>query len=500
MYKWISLFLLSFQVFISFSQNDKDTVYTQFKYDNGNISSEGYMENGKPNAYWKTYFENGTISSEGNRKNFFLDSLWIFYSLDGTIDYEVFYKNDLKNGPERKYNEGSVVGIYNNINNLKEGIAKEYYVSGQLRKILEFKNGLEDGRAYEYGMDGRVITTFIYVKGFIKGIENINRFNENNNKQDLWRYYYKNMQVKREEMYENGMLNGIVKEYNREGKLIIIENYLGGKLEIGNEKTVLLDIRRKYHEDGSISEQGTYLEGKKEGIFREYDNEGAIINSFVYKSDVKLGHGLVNKGGLYEGEWEEFYDSGELKGKGNYLNGLKEGLWLYYFRNKKIAQKGRYKEGKVSSNWTWYYENGIIKREESFRRGIEDGELIEYDKKGEIILKGLYIDGLKDGEWKYKHGDHEEYGIYRDDLKHGVWNQIYDNGKKKYIGEYVIGDPVGKHKEFYISGLLKETGNYAGAQKEGEWIFYNEAGNVETKMKYKRGEIKKINGLKFKTQ
>jgi uncharacterized protein len=48
--------------------------YQQFRYPNGNISSEGYIRNGKPDGYWKSYYVTGVLKSEGKRTSFLLDS------------------------------------------------------------------------------------------------------------------------------------------------------------------------------------------------------------------------------------------------------------------------------------------------------------------------------------------------------------------------------------------------------------------------------------------
>ena len=42
--------------------------FMQYRYENGTVSSEGYLKDGKPDGYWKTYHPNGKLKSEGNRK------------------------------------------------------------------------------------------------------------------------------------------------------------------------------------------------------------------------------------------------------------------------------------------------------------------------------------------------------------------------------------------------------------------------------------------------
>jgi antitoxin component YwqK of YwqJK toxin-antitoxin module len=65
--------------------------FTQYRYENGMLSSEGTLRDGKPDGYWKTYYPSGQLKTEGNRKNFLLDSTWNFYSEKGIIQKSISY-------------------------------------------------------------------------------------------------------------------------------------------------------------------------------------------------------------------------------------------------------------------------------------------------------------------------------------------------------------------------------------------------------------------------
>ena len=83
--------------------------YTEFKYENEVVSSQGYMKNGKPEGYWKTFYPNGTLKSEGNRLSHELDSLWIFYAEDGIISQSITYKEGKKNGGKKSYYPDGII-------------------------------------------------------------------------------------------------------------------------------------------------------------------------------------------------------------------------------------------------------------------------------------------------------------------------------------------------------------------------------------------------------
>ena len=44
--------------------------------------------------------------------------------------------------------------------------------------------------------------------------------------------------------------------------------------------------------------------------------------------------------GKREGHWVTFYDNGQLRNKGNYKDGKKEGLWVHYSRDGSVLNQG----------------------------------------------------------------------------------------------------------------------------------------------------------------
>ena len=259
----------------------------------------------------------------------------------------------------------------------------------------------------------------------------------------------------------------------------------------------MMDIRKEYYENGKLKLVGSYKNGTKQGVFREYDQEGNIINSHIYEGNVKSGEGIVDPSGDKQGNWKLFYPTGELKAQGQYVQGLKSGEWQYFFASGKIEQIGNYKDGLAHGSWKWYYESGDLLREERFRKGKEDGLMVEYTVEGNEIIKGEFIDGLRTGPWFYTVNDHTEEGEYLDGEKNGEWIFVYDNGKVNFKGEYANGIPIDKHSWYYRDGSLKQEGKYNSGERHGNWIFFNELGLESYKIKYKYGEEMKIDGAKI---
>ena len=73
------------------------------------------------------------------------------------------------------------------------------------------------------------------------------------------------------------------------------------------------------------------------------------------------------------GKWVEYYESGEVKKEGNYVDGKKEGKWVEYYENGKVWVEGNFVNGKKVGKWVEYDESGKVKDEDIYK----DGECVE---------------------------------------------------------------------------------------------------------------------------
>lgn len=122
----------------------------------------------------------------------------------------------------------------------------------------------------------------------------------------------------------------------------------------------------------------------------------------------------------YSGTFEEFFDSGELKGTGSFKDGLVDGLRIMYnedgtkrversysaglshgmssefYEDGKLKQEGEFVKGKENGVWTIYWQNGNVKAVITFKNGIQQGDYFEYNEEGKLI-KQFYLRDGKEG-------------------------------------------------------------------------------------------------------
>lgn len=497
----MKIFFFKILFFVSITLFAQDSVningYNVFHYSNGQIASEGFLKEGQPDGYWKNYYENGQLKSEGNRENFLLDSTWIFYSDSGNISLKINYKEGKKNGIRTTINKSEIIEE-NFENDIKEGYTNYYYANGNLKKKVFYANGREEGEAREYSEDGTIITLIEYKRGYIINSENINRY-RTQQKHGIWKTFYENENIKEEGTYYFGKKDGYFKTYDVNGNLLTIKKFDNDQEIIDAPELSTYEIRTDYYSNGKVKVIGSYKDGVPDGIRRDFDENGNVLQAYVFVKGIIVGEGIVDNTGSKQGMWKEFYDAGELMAEGEYVNGLRNGKWTYYFANGIIEQTGIYVNGKPDKIWKWYYESGNIRREENFIKGIPDGIITEYSDTGRIILYGNYLDGEEEGEWIYEVGDDKIIGSYLYGKKEGMWKH-YCNGLLYYEGNYLDGSEDGLHILYWNNGKIKSKGKYFAGKKEGEWIFNNYDGTRLLTLYFEDGVEIKIDGYLIDTE
>ncbi|MCU0431892.1 MAG: toxin-antitoxin system YwqK family antitoxin [Bacteroidia bacterium] len=475
--------------------------YTRLYYENGKIYSEGRLKNEKPEGYWKTYYPNGKLKSEGNRRNFQLDSTWKFYSEKGIPTITYTYKNGRKDGPKQIFDENGLLKREEPFrNDTIHGTVREFFAGGKVQQTIPFTEGRENGTGFEFDTTGTIITITEYKGGFVKSTERLNRRDANGLKQGVWKEFYPNGKTHIEGRYLNDKKNGYFKEYNEKGNLLSITKWENGVLVKNPPELATIETVTTRHRNGRPKEVGNYKDGVPEGVFKQYDTSGVIIGSEQYKDGILISEGILDSKNLQQGHWKEYHETGELRAEGDYKNGVRVGDWVFYYPNGKTDQKGKYdSRGRPAGVWKWYYDNGQLLREENYKDGVREGVMTEYDEKGNVITQGEYLDGLKEGPWFFQMNDYREEGVYHADQRDGLWKHTYlTNGSRRFEGNYVNGQPDGKHTWWYENGRIWQTGTYAYGMKDGDWKYYEEEGILILTITFKDDKEIKYDGIKMK--
>lgn len=99
--------------------------------------------------------------------------------------------------------------------------------------------------------------------------------------------------------------------------------------------------------------QGTLINGKKEGLWTEYNNDSlsSILSINEYKNGINTGIEI------------SFYDNGNLCSVGFNKNGKEDGRWIIFQSSSfhKIASEEYYQDGIATGIWKQYDDHGFLR-------------------------------------------------------------------------------------------------------------------------------------------
>ena len=476
-------------------QGDKQQ-YVRFYYPDSAVSSEGWMRDGNPDGYWKSYYPDGKIRTEGNRKEFLLDSIWKFYNSQGKIQSEITYLKGIRHGISRKYLEDGVEE-YDYAQDTIVGTGNLFSYNGHLIRTIPYENGKENGLAKLYDTLGTIIGTIEYVDGYIVKREYVNRTDPNGMKQGHWKFFWENGNLKLDGYYQNDKKSGFFKHYDKDGNFSQIEKWENDILIEDALQTKQLDRKVDYHPNGKIKTVAYFYKGVPDGVRREYSPDGVVVNSYMFRQGILIGEGIVDDDGQKQGDWKEFYETGELRAAGKYLNSKPVGRWKYYFESGKIEITGDYtRKGQKDGEWMWYYPNQNILSVENYAEGELEGESFTLTLEGDTIERGLYVDGLEDGKWIYVNDSVLVEGTYNLGKREGVWKTYYPNGKLKRSEPYHDNELDGKSVFYWENSVKKAEYTYVHGLLNGNVYQYDIDGNVLFTTTYRMGVETRYEGVK----
>ena len=148
----------------------------------------------------------------------------------------------------------------------------------------------------------------------------------------------------------------------------------------------------QYFRNNKLREEGTYKNGRKDGVYKEYYSDGTNLQREVPFTDGKL-NGVI----------KTYYTSGKLESEKGYAMGVEHGVERRYdYQTGQMTSNRNYFEGRqdgpqvshISSNIGQYVETAC------FDKGKRVGEYLEVFDDGTLKTKGQYNDnGNKEGEW-----------------------------------------------------------------------------------------------------
>ena len=100
----------------------------------------------------------------------------------------------------------------------------------------------------------------------------------------------------------------------------------------------------------------------------------------------------------------DYYPNGKLMTQKVYLVTKKKPDLIsetQYYENGNMKLEGKYVEGERNGKWIQWYKNGQIWSEGEFENGLRTGKSTVYNQDGTINYTGFYKLGKPDAEWTF---------------------------------------------------------------------------------------------------
>lgn len=438
----------------------------------GDLYAIGSFINGYNYGFMDSYSAQGIIVA---RREWF----------HSTLIQEWEYNNSGEVTSQKKYFNLEVLeGASNNHGLLLDGKVKltvldddYFYNSSEKSRIVSVKNGLYHGDTEIYDEHGHLFKTMKYENDVLKKIVAYTQdkivFNE---------LIFCDLKVLPHDQNQIKSLDLYIKNRKDENGATIYKDAGGDAL---NGSYVVLD-------DDKMIAEGTFINGKREGIHKEYDKETGLMEGKYNYSDgvlnglhteydlssIKIGH---LREGVMHGLFIDYnLDYGFVTDSVNFSNGVKSGLEQKRWTEGQHA-KYNYVNGNLHGHVKIYHKDkagrDYLAKTETYMHGVRQGKFLEYDSAGNVIAEQNYkydkLHGMVTGrdyegikyEEEFKLGTILRRITYRWDGKKN--SEIIYQGEKSASISYQYNDK-GKLIKTCTKIFDENTGSYGGGDLEDE--------------------------------
>jgi antitoxin component YwqK of YwqJK toxin-antitoxin module len=327
----------------------------------------------------------------------------------------------------------------------------------------------------------------------------------NNKPNGYWKNYYDNGKLKSEGNRVNYDLDGIWKFYTSDGSLFNYITYSNGR-KTGNKITFdpvsgdtliienFLNDKKEgntlYFTKSKLIRLVPFIDGKENGVGKEFDIDGTLISLVYYKSGFISRQERINRRdflGRRQGLYKSFFDN-TLKERviANYTDDKLNGYYKEFNERGDIVKNEKWIDGVLQKNTKEtrkldirkdYYDSGTLKSVSTYYNGKLEGTMRIYNDSGIIIGSKQYINGVLTNE-----GILDEYG-----LQQGLWKEYDSEGELRAVGAYENGKKTGIWKFYYSNGVIEQVGSFFKGKPHGEWIWYFANGSTLRKETFSKG-------------
>lgn len=185
------------------------------------------------------------------------------------------------------------------------------------------------------------------------------------------------------------------------GQRMIPEKYDDGSIKIEREVRVFSDDSIEnhgsyieYYANGQKFMEGRFDSGFQEGEWNYWYDNGQVCKTISFKK------------GVPDGKNDVFRKDGTRLYSRSYQDGKKQGTWLTYADDGELVLiEQNFTDGKADGVWITKYPDGKKQTEISFKGGERDGTTSEWDQEGNLVKEYHFVNGKRHGTWMTRQSD-----------------------------------------------------------------------------------------------
>ncbi len=251
--------------------------------------------------------------------------------------------------------------------------------SAKVASIFHVRDSMLNGNSIQYFLSGKKQSEYEF---------------QNRQKIGYMRYWNENGVLTLEHQYEykdyghfqSSVRVGEWKNWDEEGNIVKINHFQDNELH-GQQLA--------FYTNGKNKVEAFYTNGERDSTLTEYHSNGQIFRQVRYRRGE-----FVEDNPSYE-----YNLNGQISGKGNIEQGRKEGLWKYFYENGAIESEGNYSTYVYAHEhgdlffyhkqgvWEYWFANGKLKATGTYE-GMEMQDM-DFGSDPNIGL------GIRKNDWKY---------------------------------------------------------------------------------------------------
>ena len=294
----------------------------------------------------RTRYPDGSVQilknvSQDKLGNFYNHGVWRLFNQKGQVLAEGQFNRGLMEGQWQRWHPASSEGLFRT--------QPFNQFQGPFLSTATFTKGKLDGVWVLQDNERRKILEIPYRDGKRHGAAT---------------WWYPSSNKMRQVSFQKGQLDGTVKEWDSQNKLVRNDEFISGKKIVRN--TSFYRPKQKESEAYFLDSELTL-----DGTDNWWDAQPAL---FIPRGD-SVQHGPVSA----------WHDNGQLKMQGQYINDKREGRYSWWHRNGQRSLTGAYKTGNKTGTWVWWHPNGMKQIEGTYQSDLESGVWTWWDESGNVI-------------------------------------------------------------------------------------------------------------------